>query len=180
MQIVVNLNVDAPPAGPPGADGKDGKPGPTMIKTIVEKRTKYLDSDVPMGTGARGGVFYLAKDTAFVSVRFKTFGVKASEYKERRVFFQQENDYTNRTEIDYGNAYLRLNNTENSTLERISLSMERTLIEVPPSVDGEGWGLVINDKGDVGFELWDLGLRHVLRRIENIDDIEEVSYSEPY
>jgi hypothetical protein len=180
MDFTVNL-ISAP--GPPGIDGiqgEDGKDGPTVISQIVEKRGEETIENVPMGAGNYGGVFSLPPHCAYVVLKFKVGGVNQANYSNRRVFFEAPDSYGHRKEISLGNAYLRLSSTQDGTLERTVLSMERTLIAVPDSPEGEFWQVVVNDKGDVGFEVVDLGYRHVLRRLENAEDVEGFEYSEPF
>lgn len=176
LNITFNLNVDAPDAGPPGIDGQQGKDGPTVIRTILQRRSEFqLDSFEP-GQVDMGGVTRLPEDCAFVRVTFNTSGVTQENYNSRRVYFAPADDPDRRKEIGYGNAYLRLGDGYYATLERIVLSMEQTLIAIPPSVEGQRWRLVVNDKGSVGYVVTDLGLRHVLRRVRDVEGIPEWSY----
>lgn len=179
MNITVNLNVDAPLAGADGAPGKDGKPGPTMIKQINKIKSERDLFVVPMGQGNKGGVFSVPYGCAFMVIRFNVDGVTQENYSAQRVFFSPEQDDSRRKEIGIGNAYLRLKNSGYGTQERIVLSMGNTLIPVPEIDSIQQWELVINDKGDAGFTVVDLGYRHVIRRVDNPEDVAAISYYDP-
>lgn len=179
LNITINLNVDAPPAGEPGPPGKDGKEGYSMLKTIEKTSDEYVQWNVNGNAGERGGVYGLASGTAFVTIIFNVGGVTQSNYRERRVFFEPQYDDFHRKEVGLGNVYLRLSSSEDATAPRMEVSMERMLIQVPDSPVGRNWELVINDKADAGFQIVDLGYRHVLRRVSNADQIPEVEYVGP-
>jgi hypothetical protein len=180
LNITIELNVDAPLAGADGAPGEKGKDGPTVIKQILKTRGSDLIGTSPPNGGTYGGVYPLPRGCAYVAIKFNVDGVTQSNYSGQRVFFSPADDYERRKEIGLGNAYLRMKNTSGMTLERMVLSMGRTLVFVPESAQELEWELVVNDKGDVGFEVEDLGHRHVLRQLDNIDDIDSLYYSEPY
>lgn len=177
--VTFNLNVPEGPMGPPGADGKDGKPGPTMIKTTEQVASVVTQWDIPGGTGDKGGVYNLYQDTAYVVIEFKVDGASQSNYRERRIFFEPISDDFRRKEMSLGNVYLRLSGMNDGSTERIELSHSHHLVEVPESPPGRSWVLVVSDKSDAGFRIVDMGYRHVLRRIENPDDVPSASYSEP-
>lgn len=180
LNITFNLNVDAPPAGADGERGEDGKPGPTMIQLIEKVRDSSEQYDVAGGSGDKGGVYQLRKNTALVAVEFNVDGVTQENYREKRVFFAPVPDYAHRKEVGLGNVYLRLSSSNDATLPRMEISMSRMLIHVPNSFEFTPWELVVNDKADAGFKVIDLGYRHVLRKVANPDDIEEFEYYEPY
>jgi hypothetical protein len=132
-----------------------------------------------MGGGYKGGVVYLPRHCAYVRIRFKVSGATQENYSGRRIFFEPADSWERRKEIGLGNAYLRLTNSDDATLERIQLSMENTLIAVPKCPQNESWQLVLNDKGDVGYEVIDLGYRHVLRKVDNPENVSGFEYYEP-
>jgi hypothetical protein len=176
MIFTVNVEGAVGPPGPPGVDGKEGKDGPTMIRRIeaIQQPLKLGETDV--GAGELGGSYSIPRGCAAVEVKFKVPFVEEDLVRERRVFFDPPEGGNFRVEGSWGNAHLVMSGAEQGSLERIQFSRLVTSIYVPELPDSRNWTLVVVDKGDQGIEVWDTGLRHVLRKVGNIDDIPSYDY----
>jgi hypothetical protein len=57
--------------------------------------------------------------------------------------------------------------------------MMNTLIKVPDLFIDEQWSVVVTDKYDLGFTIYDLGSYWDWARIQNPEDVPEIEYMAP-
>lgn len=176
LNVTINVEGAVGPPGPAGADGKEGKDGPTMIRRIEAINQPVVLGSTEPGEGSYGGVFNIPQGCAAVEVRFKVPFVEEDLVRERRVFFDPPEGGNFRVEGSWGNAHLVLSGGESGSLERIQFSRLVTSILVPEIPNSRNWSLVVVDKGDQGVEVVDSGLRHVLRRVANVEEIPTYDY----
>jgi hypothetical protein len=177
-QYITNFYETPGAPGAPGEKGDKGDTGDNMSRVIKRIADERILHEINPSEGYRGGSFLLPRNIALVKIVWKS-GAITQDSRGPRVFFQAPFGQSDRNEVGLGNLYLRHDRSGATLAPFMHTSMMNTLIKVPDLFIDEQWSVVVTDKYDLGFTIYDLGSYWDWARIQNPEDVPEIEYMAP-